>query len=309
VTNAKKVPLGKKSSMTEVWKTELKSTDIFMHDPRDTDVVIPIIGITGVGKSTFINTFLGEQVAPVGHTLNSRTDDIQHIVVPHPYENQRRLVLIDTPGFDHTKVGDREILRRIAVWLARSYSANMKLAGIIYLHEISQTHMPPVQRNLDMFTKLCGPGAIKNVVLATTKWGDVPKEVGWRREQLLKNDYWKSMLDLGSILYRFESTRESACQIVNEILSCTPLDAAQIQTELVDLNKTLAETEAGRALYYNLCDLLEMRKHMTRQFPTQDDELCQKVVENEHKIRSAFKQIKQLNGWLPKALKRLLKQY
>jgi hypothetical protein len=32
----------------------------------------------------------------------------------------RRIVLVDTPGFDDTEISDSEILRRIAVWLASS---------------------------------------------------------------------------------------------------------------------------------------------------------------------------------------------
>ena len=32
----------------------------------------------------------------------------------------RRVVLVDTPGFDDTDLSDTEILRRIAVWLAAS---------------------------------------------------------------------------------------------------------------------------------------------------------------------------------------------
>lgn len=32
----------------------------------------------------------------------------------------RRLILVDTPGFDDTYIDDAEVLRRIAVWLAVS---------------------------------------------------------------------------------------------------------------------------------------------------------------------------------------------
>jgi predicted GTPase len=32
----------------------------------------------------------------------------------------RRLVLVDTPGFDDTVMGDEEILRRISLWLEAS---------------------------------------------------------------------------------------------------------------------------------------------------------------------------------------------
>ena len=32
----------------------------------------------------------------------------------------RRIVLVDTPGFDDTFLDDTEVLRRIAIWLAQS---------------------------------------------------------------------------------------------------------------------------------------------------------------------------------------------
>lgn len=55
----------------------------------------------------------------VGHDLELCTS-IQHVVVPHPTDQTRRIALMDTPGFDNTHISDAEILRRIAVWLARA---------------------------------------------------------------------------------------------------------------------------------------------------------------------------------------------
>ncbi|KAG6833285.1 hypothetical protein H0H87_009460, partial [Tephrocybe sp. NHM501043] len=279
--------------------SDLKPGDPFMDDPKDTDVIIPIIGITGVGKSSFINILLGEDdVAPVGHTLNSHTDHIQHIAYPHPYKAGCRVVVIDTPGFDHTTVDDREILRRIAVWLARSYDANMKLAGIIYLHEISQGNMSPVRRNLDTFSKLCGPSAIKNVVLATTKWGDIPQPLGDEREKLLRDHHWKDMLDHGSVMFRHEGTQTSAQIIVDQILAQEPLDAVQIQKELIDLNKVLAETEAGLSLFCSLNELLETQKKTAarlRGHESSHPDLRRFMLETDQKIRTTLQQIKRLN--------------
>lgn len=67
-----------------------------------------------------INRIAGKDVATVGHELQSCTASIQHVIVPHPTDEGRRIILVDTPGFDDTNVGDAEILRLIALWLARS---------------------------------------------------------------------------------------------------------------------------------------------------------------------------------------------
>ncbi|KAG6878828.1 hypothetical protein C0992_007406 [Termitomyces sp. T32_za158] len=290
----------KKKHVKRYLSNDGRPEDIFMDDPKDTDVIIPIIGITGAGKSSFINTLLGEDnVARVGHDLASQTDQIQHVVYPHPYERGKRVIVIDTPGFDHTTVDDREILRRIAVWLARSYHADMKLAGIIYLHEISQNNILPVRRNFDTFSKLCGPSAIRNVVLATTKWSDIPEKVGEKREKLLRDEHWKDMLDHGSVMLRYEGTQDSARSIIDQVLTHEPLDAVQIQRELIDLNKILAETEAGRSLYYSLDGLLEAQKITAARLQEQGSvhpEYRRIMLEADHKIRSLLFKFKNLNS-------------
>jgi len=73
----------------------------------------------------FINNLVGEDVVSVGQTMESCTTDITHAVVElpnnlHPFFNGRRLIVVDTPGFDDTMGDDVEILRRIALWLASS---------------------------------------------------------------------------------------------------------------------------------------------------------------------------------------------
>jgi GTPase Era involved in 16S rRNA processing len=56
----------------------------------------------------------------VGHDLNSCTATIRHIVIPHPDDHSRRIIFVDTPGFDDTYTDDAEILKLISIWLARS---------------------------------------------------------------------------------------------------------------------------------------------------------------------------------------------
>jgi hypothetical protein len=60
----------------------------------------------------------------VGLDLESCTSKIEHLVIDpipyHPKLKDRRIVIVDTPGFDDTFEDDGEILRRISVWLASS---------------------------------------------------------------------------------------------------------------------------------------------------------------------------------------------
>ena len=71
------------------------------------------------------------------------------------------MVLVDTPGFGHTYVDDTDILHCIGSWLETMYdSGETKLAGIVYLHDISLSRMEPIFRSLVVFQKLCGKDAL-----------------------------------------------------------------------------------------------------------------------------------------------------
>ena len=48
--------------------------------------------------------------------LQSQTQAVQPIRCLHP-EGRRNIVLVDFPGFDHTRMSDTQILRIIAHWL------------------------------------------------------------------------------------------------------------------------------------------------------------------------------------------------
>ena len=48
------------------------------------------------------------------------------------------LVLIDTPGFDDTFRDDTQVLQEVANYLASIYRQDMKLSGIVYLHDITK---------------------------------------------------------------------------------------------------------------------------------------------------------------------------
>lgn len=72
----------------------------------------------------FINTLVGQDVVRVGHDLLSCTEQLKDIAISlltdYAWIGERRLILVDTPGFDDTFMDDSEVLRRIAVWLAVS---------------------------------------------------------------------------------------------------------------------------------------------------------------------------------------------
>ncbi|KAH6624179.1 P-loop containing nucleoside triphosphate hydrolase protein [Chaetomium sp. MPI-SDFR-AT-0129] len=130
------------------------------------DIVIPIMGLTGVGKSTFISHF--SNTAVVGHGLASCTSTIS---IHAATLDDQTIYLIDTPGFDDTTRSDTAILHEVAKWLKASYDADIQLAGIVYLHRIEDNRVGGAgTTNLRMFRELCGDDGLACVVLATTMW-------------------------------------------------------------------------------------------------------------------------------------------
>jgi hypothetical protein len=72
-----------------------------------------------------------------------------------------------------------------------------------------------------VFAELTGPGSAKNVVLATTMCdilGPMMDDVGSRREQRLKREYWNVMIHHGATVQRFLNDSDSAWNIISDFL-------------------------------------------------------------------------------------------
>ena len=208
------------------------------------------------------------------------------------------MVLVDTPGFGDTYVDDADILFDIGSWLESMYDSRdrhghkgeTKLAGIVYLHDISLSRMlGPISKSLDVFQKLCGKDALKRVVLCTTKWSDTFQEDGEKRTAQFKESHWKKMIEGGSTLRKFEDSQESAWDVIAPIIEedrIGKMDALQIQEELVEAKKLIPHTEAGRQLGYSLDLLLKILKEASKKDPSRRLELDAQIAATRDKIRA-----------------------
>ncbi|KAF9489932.1 hypothetical protein BDN71DRAFT_249534 [Pleurotus eryngii] len=185
-------------------------------DAKSKNIVIAIMGATGAGKSTFIGHAYGKtKKSLVSHHIKPHTAKVQPIEVTI---DGCRITLLDTPGFDDD-VTDTRVLVMIADWLQETYSNQVKLTGIIYLHRISDNRMTvstPFKRS-KTFAQICGTSAADRLVLVTTMWGCVRSDIGRRREESLKNGYWKGLIDRNAKVARFDATFESAQNIIRSI--------------------------------------------------------------------------------------------
>ncbi|KAF5329380.1 hypothetical protein D9619_009217 [Psilocybe cf. subviscida] len=292
-------PPGKK------WKKRSKivtATDPILKNPLPTDIIIPIMGPTGSGKSILVNVLAGREAVAVGNDLDSCTVNLCPVIIepedwmiPMVDRMPRRLVLVDTPGFDDTYVDDSEILRRISVWLAASYNDSMKIAGVIFLNEISRVSIRGTgRRNIDVFKKLCGADMMKYVALCTTMWEGVPLDLAEKRKYQLRETYWKDMITGGAQVVRIYRGCSSAWGAVNTILSEFNNSRIMcIQKELVDLQKLLPDTKAARSLQGSLNRELEQQRQWMKH-------LVESVGENERQkqreeIQRTLDQIVTLN--------------
>ncbi|KAG6915207.1 hypothetical protein DXG01_012704 [Tephrocybe rancida] len=223
------------------WKEEVTKEDwsTFMKDGGEDDFII-------VSRKKH-----GKSVAEIGHGTGVQTQYVVH----HRLEQvlDRRVFIVDTPGFDDAYISSIEVLRRVGVWLADSYSSGQKIGGVIFLHDITQCSMPRSWKKvMRMFEKLCGKDAASKVLIMTTKWDCIPSQsyMGATREVELSY-YWKAMLDRGSRMARYDGKQESAQRLIREFLE-RDAGSTQIQKEMVDGKKLTSSTKAGVALTSDL---------------------------------------------------------
>ena len=150
-----------------------------------------------------------------------------------------------------------------------SYEAGSKLAGVIFIHCISDKRFSETSaRNFEMFRQLCGDDSLKNVVLVTNMWGKVIREVGEAREKELTTTFFKHVLEQGAQLARHHNTIESAHDIIRLIMKNSPTPL-QIQRELVDEGRDVINTSAGETINKELNE--QMGKHQAELKAVQEE--------------------------------------
>jgi len=255
--------------------------------------LIAIMGPTGAGKSSFINLLgKGDDGIKVGHGLQSCTANVS--VAPSFTLGGHRIRLIDTPGFDDTNRTNTEILEIISQYLDITYRSGRQLSGLIYLHKITDNRMGGISfKNLKMFHKLCGDGALKNVVLCTTMWDLVDVKVGEEREDELREKFWARMIQKGASITRHDGSSQSACDILTSMLDFDPV-SLKIQQELVDDHKTLLETTAGGEINREMLEMKEGYERLLAEAKRDWEEAMrardadsQRLIEEDRKIYEA----------------------
>ncbi|KAL7268425.1 hypothetical protein RUND412_008954 [Rhizina undulata] len=207
------------------------------------DVLILVMGMTGVGKSSFISAVTGQNVKKE-HKLQSSTQELE---LGKCRIGDYNVTFVDTPGFDNIDSSDADILQRISTYLEYSYNTGLKLTGIIYMHRITDSRVSgSTMKNFRMFQALCGENNMPNVSLATSMWDNVSETEGLEREKelIVTKNFWGGMIAMGAKYYRWKRTKESAIGIASPIVHMPPI-VLLLQEELKETGN-LAQTSAGR---------------------------------------------------------------
>lgn len=216
--------------------------------PSLSDVWIVLMGVTGSGKSSFILQVVEGVATTVDTSLESCASHsssshftlffdrvlgaVESKCYSFKHHSGRVIHLIDTPGSFCSKLRTREMFSDLFASLTRAYGQSCKLNGIIYLHRITDPHLGgPGLDYTNCFKRICGEGAFKNIVLATTMWTDqhgrlnVPHDVAVQRENLLTESdrSWGIMNDMGSRVVRHTPDKDSAMDILEGLMSLPPL--------------------------------------------------------------------------------------
>ncbi|KAH0357377.1 hypothetical protein KCU83_g1017, partial [Aureobasidium melanogenum] len=254
------------------------------------DLFVAVMGLTGSGKSTFISHCTEESVE-VGHGLMSHTQSIQ--LFPCQY-GDKKVHLIDTPGFDDTQRRDIDVLKDVTFWLKKSYNENIRLTGIIYLQSISGSRVGGTAlRDLNMFKALCGSESFSSVVIGTTFWEETTVSVGDVREAQLQREeiFYAPMLERGATMMRHFNNKHSALAIISHLVNRGTTTVLHIQKELKS-GKNLDQTDAGMTLEREITKVREeslkqletSRRAMQAALEKQDQLLASRLAEQQDKL-------------------------
>jgi hypothetical protein len=163
----------------------------------------------------------------------------------------RRIILVDTPGFDDSERPDDEIFKELAMWLSEAYNHKVYLTGLIYMLAITQPRLTrSAVRIQKTIGELVGPD-MKGFICTTTMWNRTWSQ--WdaeaKEDELFGTRQFRQMFRItsDSPRFRYGGSRGTAELIVDYLIRNARPQVLAIQQEL-SRGLNLRHTQAGRIL-------------------------------------------------------------
>ena len=218
-------------------------------------VNIMLIGATGVGKSSAINSILGENEAKVGTGADPETSFIVR------YSNDS-IILWDTPGLGDGVTEDDAYIRQIKEKLEEKHGSHYLIDGVFLLIDASSRDIGTVEKIISrVLHPIFGKNSAKRVMVVLNKV-----------DEALSGRYWNgnSCMPENALKQRLEATKESVQERLRR-----DTDIA-FYTEYISSGFTDPRTnrqEAGYNIYNLLFKYLYLLPKSHRAVEKEDSEL------------------------------------
>ncbi|KAH7310818.1 hypothetical protein B0I35DRAFT_378645 [Stachybotrys elegans] len=250
-----------------------------------------VIGVTGAGKTTFVNTVTGENSLETNDDVDSVTQEAVSITCSI---DGKSVTLIDTPGFDDRQRTEVDILKLVAKHLMDTYSSGTYLNGVVFLQPINQARVGASEASRTrLFKKLLGDQAFHRVIIGGTMW--TSREDAERKIEQRKNrtDIWGDMVQQGATPVAYDNTREGALTIIRALMEHQP-GKLLIQEELAS-GKSLLETSAGRELEKQKGEDIAKLREELRDLKSDKEATAAEIQHLKDKIYQKEEEIMELN--------------
>ncbi|KAJ8517857.1 hypothetical protein ONZ45_g5026 [Pleurotus djamor] len=155
-----------------LWNRVKELADNLRGIPNDA-IIIVVVGPTGSGRSTFINSAVGSEQCdasgnatrrnnPNATSLDPITKSFQRV---HHRRGSQKFVFVDTPGLDVEDIRPAAYARSAKLPSGRTVNA------VIYLHRINLPRVTTSPKDhIALFKMLCGDNWADKLIVATTMW-------------------------------------------------------------------------------------------------------------------------------------------